>query len=482
MLGGRVRDHFAALMSCMRLFHSAPPALAALFLLSVSASADTRLGVEDEGIIDAASLVEPALLSGPGFAVETRVELRGYMARFTLDTPFGPLHADSVEILAEREAELPALDALDRVTRSEAFLRAAGDKFAATGRALAQIAMHPVDSVLGLPAGVARYFGDRLKKYGAQAQSLSDRTVRMLGTHGNPYPSDAGPMTDARSDHHAAATPKKRWYTSIGKEAERELKRQIKYNQVKRELAQRLGIDPYTANPYMQERLSSLAWIGSGGNFGAGAALGTIGGVGASVLSNGGQINDLVWKLSPDDLRERNRERLRGHARDELLIRQFLRRGAFSPTLQTGLIDALDALQPASGGDALLELGMTANSELEARFLVNALRLTATHLGARARGGALRTAGAGLAYTTTDGDLVLPLPVDRLSWTVEVRQFLDRAEFRAAHKTVLIAGDISALTRRGLTERGWNILTREPWPGAPPYARGGEPAAIDLGD
>lgn len=464
-------------------FRRTPCALAALLLLSLCARADNRLDVEDEAIVDAASLVEPALLSGPGFNVDTRVELRGYMARFTLDTPFGPLHADSVEILAEREAELPALDALDRVTRSQAFLRAAGDKFAATGRALAQVVMHPIDSVLGLPAGVARYFGDRLKKYGAQAQSLSDRTVRTLGTHGNPHPPDAGPLTDARARaDDKAARPEKHWYTRLGKEAERELKRQIKFNQVKRELAQRLGIDPYTANPLVQERLSSLAWVGSSGNFGAGAALGTVGGVGATVLSNGGQINDLVWKLSPDDLRERNRERLRAYCRDELLIRQFLRRGAFSPTLQTGLVDALDALQPDSGGDALLELGMTANSELEARFLVNALRLTAAHLGARAGGGALRSIGAGLAYATTDGELILPLPVDRLSWTVEVQQFLDRADFRAVDKSVLIAGDTSALARRGLTERGWSILTREPWPGAPPYARGGEPAAIELGE
>jgi len=93
----------------------------------------------------------------------------------------------------------------------------------------------------------------------------------------------------------------------------------------------------------------------------------------------------------------------------------------------------------------------------------------------------LQPIGAGLAYVTTDGELLLPLPVDRLSWTHEVRDFLDRPEFRRAKKTVLIGGNASFGARRALTFRGWNIIVRAPWPGAPPYAKSGEPAAIDLG-
>ena len=444
---------------------------------------DRRVEIEDEAVVDAATLVQPALLSGPGFRVDPHVQLRGYMAHFTLDTAFGPLPADSVEILAEREAELPALEALDKVTRSDVFLRAAGNKLVATGKTIGNIVMHPVDTVLGIPAGVARYFGARLHKLGTQAQALSDRTARTLGQSGNPYPADKGPMTDARNDDPGhEAKPKKHWYTRIGSEAEREIKRQLAYNQVKRELAHRLGIDPYTSNPYAQERLSSLAWVGSGGNFSAGAALGTIGGVGATVLANGTRVNDIVWKLSPEDLRERNGKRLLAYCRNHLLIRQFLRRGAFSPTLQTSLIEALDQLRPADGGDALLELGMTANSELEGRFLVNALHLTVAHLGTRANNGTLQPIGAGLAYVTMDGELVLPLPVDQLSWTHEVRDFLDRPEFRHAKKTVLIGGNASRSVRRALSARGWNVIVRAPRPGAPPYAQSDEPVPIELDD
>jgi hypothetical protein len=439
--------------------------------LAANAGTDGATPTEDEPVLDAASLVRPALLSGPDFTVDPHVEIRGYMAHFTLDTKAGPLTADSVEILAEREAELPAIDALEKATRSEAFAQAAGAKFVSTGKTLGRIVRHPVDTVLGIPAGVARYFGNKMRKYAKEAQTASDRVAKELGTSGNPYPSDQGPMTDARGgDEPARPKPKKHWYTRVGSEAEREIKRKLKYNEVKRELARQLGIDPYNRNPYVQERLSELAWVGSGGHFGAGAALGAVGGTGVAVLSSGGKINEVVWKLSPEDLRARNNERLRAYCRDELLMRQFLRRGVFSPTLQTGLVDALDGLKPSAGGDALLELAMTAHSELESRFVVNALGIAAQYLGDGAHGGTLRTVGAGLVYIAPDGELVLPLPVDYLSWTREVRRFLDREEFRVANKTVLIGGTASLATRRGLTERGWSIVLRAPWPGAPPYA------------
>lgn len=427
---------------------------------------------EQEPVLAATSFAPPSLLSGPGFRVDPHVEIRGYMARFTLDTPVGTLHADSVEILSDRVAELPALEALDAITRSEAFVRAAADSASTTAKGIGQILRHPIDTLVGIPMGVARYFGKRLRKLGDQAQRLSDRAAVQLGTDGAKYPRDEGPMADA----HAAAQDdpdgdapladkKKRWYSSAADEVEREVKRQADYGQVRRALAEQLGIDPYTSNPYLRERLDALAWAGSGGRFAAGAAIGAIGGTGALVIAHGRRLNEIVWKLDPESLRARNHERLRAHCRDELLMRQFLRRGVFTPTLQTALVDALDALDPAAGGDALLELGMTAKSELEARFIVNALQMVAAELGERAHAGHVRTIGAGLAYDSADGERVLPLPVDYLAWTDEVEQFLDREEFRESRKRVLVSGDASMRSMRELTRRGWSIALRAADPG-----------------
>lgn len=421
---------------------------------------------ELEPVLGATSFVQPALMSGPGYALDPHVEIRGYMAHFILDTAQGPLRAESVEILADRVAEVPALEALDAMTHSQAFIDAAGNSVARTGSGIGQVLLHPIATLAGIPAGVARYFGNRLGKLGRQAQSLSDRTASEFGTQGEAYPRTDGPMTQTNEINKAEEAAlsdegNSELLGSVSTEVARELKRQIKYSQIKRELAESLGIDPYTTNALLRERLEQLAWAGSGGRYAAGAALASIGGVGGVVIDTGSQLNDLVWKLDGAQLREFNASRLGRHCRDNLLMRQFLRRGVFTPSLQTTMLDQLDALQPAQGCDAMLELGMSAKTELEARYLVNALQLIADKLGPRANGGNLLVVGAGLAFDSVDGERVLPLPVDYLAWTSEVEEFLDRAEFRTPAKTILISGQSSMRSQRELTARGWNLVIGE---------------------
>jgi hypothetical protein len=45
---------------------------------------------------------------------------------------------------------------------------------------------------------------------------------------------------------------------------------------------------------------------------------------------------------------------------------------------------------------------------------------------------------------------------------------------------VLIAGDASMAAQRGFTERGWNLVLRTPYDGAPSYAAGDFRAAAQV--
>ncbi len=430
---------------------------------------------ESEPILDAPSLVQPSLLSGPGFDVAPRVEVHGYMGNFTINTSAGVIAADSVEILAERIAEVPALEALDKVTRSEAFLAAAEGKLGGLASAFGNVFLHPLKTAAGVSTGVARYVRKRVVKVGDQAQSLSDRAARRMGSDGDPYAAGDGPMTDSRRDD--APRKDRAWYDRTGAELVREGKRQISYGKMKRDLAKRLGIDPYTANPYMHVRLDSLAWVASGGNYAATAAIGAVSGGAGVAISQTRRLNDLVWSLDADDIKGRVGERLRDIVSDEFVIRQFLRRGVYTPTLQLALVDAIDELKPAGGVDQLLELAIGARSELEARFIVNALRMLIADP-QRRTGGTFAPVGAGLTWRLADGSLVVPLPVDYLSWTEEIDDFFDRSEFRVERKSVLIAGAASVASRRELAERGWTVQMQLRWPGSPPYASDTEPAPM----
>jgi len=469
-------------------------------------------GYESEPVLDSAAVAEPALLSGPNFTVDPKTQLAGYMARFSITTKYGSLTADSAQMLAIRVSEIPAIEALDQVTRSGAFGHALAERGRRTGATIVNVIRHPVDSIVGLPMGVVRYFKKQIGMWANRAQSVSDRSARIMENKGDPFRAPNGPMTagrDAPPDAAARANadaqqreaaaqgyvsvdgppmggdeaqstpaapeqvekPSKAWYARAGRDAGREVKRYLKYNSSRNDIARRLGFDPNTSNPYIVERLDSLAWAAVWGNFSAGQALATIGGTAADVIADSGMVNEYVLNHTPEQIRERNEKQLASVCSDEFGIRQFLRRGGFSDTMRTQLADSLVALAPDAGCNELLELGTVTHGEVEGRYLVNALSQIRKYP-RDARHGKLVIAGAALVYVTRDGKLLLPLPVDCLSWTAEVDEFFDRAEFKHGDRTALIGGGITALAQRRLRERGWRVVLRAPYDGAPKYPPG----------
>ena len=448
-------------------------AIAAYAQMSADCAHDC--GVEPEPVLQAPALVQPSLLNGPDFRVVPEVQVRGYMANFLIVTSFGPLHADSVELLAARVSEIPALEALDRASKTGAFAHALAERGRKTGAAIADVVSHPVDSVIGLPAGVARYFGKQWDLWTGRAQSVSDRSTKEFENKGDAYRAPPGPMTAGRKappDETAPAQKKNRaWYARIGSETEREAKRYLKYSQQRREMAKVLGVDPNSTNPILNDKLDMLAWAAVWGNFSAGSALGEISGSAADVVAYSGKIDEYVLKLDPESLRERNRTRLLKFCSDDYAVRAFLRRGGFTDTLRTALVDALEKLKPQSGCNELIELGATTRGEVEARYLVDALKLIERQ--PDNSGGSLVVAGAAIVWHTSSGKLLLPLPVDYLSWNRDIDSFFDQHAFASVDKTVLIGGEASMLVQRQLTQRGWSLVLRAPFDGAPKYAQDG---------
>jgi hypothetical protein len=453
-----------------------------------AAGCATDCVAEAEPTLAAPALVQPALLSGPNFHVVPEVQLRGYMAHFLIDTPFGPLTADSVDLLAVRVAEIPALEALDRASRTGAFGHAIAERGRKTGVAVAHVAQHPIDTITGLPEGVVRYLHKQIDMWTGRAQSVADRSSREFENEGDPYHAPAGPMTAARDAPRDAAdtgdSPKiapafsayrpsmaiknRAWYARSVSETQREAKRYLKYNEQRREMAKVLSVDPYSTNPILDDKLDTLAWAAVWGNFSAGSALGEITGGAADVISWSGKLNQYILQLDPEQLRERNRKRLINFCSDKFAVRQFLRRSGFTDTLRTALADSLERLKPQSGCNDLIELGATSRGEVEARYLVDALKLIESQ--PDTAGGEMLVAGAALAWRTPAGKLLLPLPVDYLTWNHAIDDFFDQPLFASRDKIALVGGEASMLAQRKLTERGWSVALHTPFDGAPAYA------------
>jgi|GEM_PF-493251 len=504
---------------------------------------------EPEPIFQAAQLAPPSVLNGPNYRVIPEVPIRGFMAHFIIDTPYGPLHADSVRLLAIRVGEVPAIETLENASKQGAFAHALAERGKKTGSAIVNVFTHPIDSITGLPMGVVRYFKKQIDTWSGRAQSASDRTSRVFENKGDPYRAPPGPMTAARDAGHGHSTvsvgalnrtdetdativatesdpalhrgeeaaivtgasgehvdsvsvapsgpapmtqqvpadsavdtapitddrKNRAWYARAGSEVGRETKRYLKYSQARNEIAKYLGVDPNSSNPYLVERLDSLAWAATWGNFSAGEALGQIVGTAAEVITDTGLVNQYVLTHTPEQIRERNEKNLATVCSDEFDIRTFSRRGGFNDTLRTQFTDSLVKLKPEKGCNELLELAAATHGEVEARFLVDALALIERH--AVAVGGKLLIAGAAIAYLEPDvrsgqqrARLLLPLPVDYLSWTADIDEFFNRSEFTRSEKTVLIGGDVSPLALQKLGERGWQVTVRAPFGGAPNYS------------
>jgi hypothetical protein len=424
---------------------------------------------EAEPFLNATTLVQPALLSGPDFRVVPEVQVRGYMANFLIDTDYGPLHAGSRELLGVRVAEMPAIQTLDRASRTGAFAHALAARGGKTAAAIGNVFSHPVDTIAGLPGGVARYLRKRLDSWGHRAQSLADQTARHAENRGDPYRAPEGPMTAGRDtvagDDPAPASHKNHaWYARLGSEGGREARRYLKYSQQRRALAQRLGVDPNTTNPILNDKLDALAWAAVAGNFSAGEALGAITGAAATIVGTSAKLNQYVLQQDPEQVREAIHQRLLALCSDDEAIRSFLHRGGFTDTLRVAATDALEALAPQHGCNDVIELAATTRGEVEARYLVDALELIRAH--AVAGRGQLLVTGAAIAWQADDGALLLPLPVDYLSWSHAIDDFFDQRVFAAADKTILMTGEASLQAQQELTERSWNLRFQARHPGA----------------
>ena len=438
-----------------RLRPSLRVAAAALSLLATCAHAAAPCS--GTGQMPATALAPPSLLGAADFQAGPCLTLVGQMARFTLvgRGDFAPelaeLTADSLDLLELRVHEMEAIRTLRAIGRPGAAAAGAAQSLRQTGAALGGVVARPVESVVGLPAGMLRVFGRRAGRAGQQAAAAGNRAMEA-------FDDEAAPTATLRPGvpDEPASEPEP-WWQRGGGMAMSLGKRWLGYSQARRTLGQRLGIDPYTQNPWLDAEMDRLAWAELAGRGGVGLSLGQIGGVAGIGLSQGTRIHRMVWAQAPDDVTRWNAARLSPVACSEAAQDAFLGNGRFSPTLQTQAVDALLALVPQQGCDRLLDAAAQVQREVEVRYVVDTLQLL---VAARPRF-PVRFEGIGDALVLRDGNerLWLSLPVDLLQWTPAVARFFDAPGFaEVADRQVLLGRRASPKARAALLARGWSVV------------------------
>jgi hypothetical protein len=390
--------------------------------------------IEAPPVLKASELAPPDLLKGPTFVVDDQVPIQGMLGQFTIRSDVGTFEAHGREVLRVRVGELHALAQLERMSKSEEFLKAAGRAVARPVESTAQMLMHPVETAKGMPGGVERFFGR--VELGAQT---------LAGAASDPGQSGAQRAEDI--------TQRVGGLTAdvFGYEAER------------RALAKSLGVDPYTTNPVLAKQLSDMAWVAFSGRVGVNTLISVF--VPVSVAISASSVtNTMIYDTPAADLITRNEHKLLAMGVSEPQARALIKNQWYSLSVLTSLVTALDRLSDVDGRPAVVALAVTATTEDQARFLANAVEmLAAQHQTVEPLADV--AAPGPLIGRTQSGALIVPGAIDYVAWTERVAGFAGRTNLQGTPGSLWITGRMSPEAQRQFAALGWTVYQNvlPPW-------------------
>src|SRR5713101_5496983 len=387
---------------------------------------------EQPPVVNAADLLPASALSGPGFHVEQQVPTNGVMGQYTIVADASVFHDDagtyyveSLDLLKIRLSEIPAIAELDSMSNTDVFARALASSAVRPVAAAANMVAHPMDTITGLPGGVGDLFGRVSMGAGQMASSASNSfgSGKAAGQAGN-------------------AT-----LTALG------------YDQVRRDLARKLHVDPYSSDPILTKRLNKVAWVMFSARMTVSAAMMAV--PGSMIITAVTVTNDLVYRTPRADLIILVQKKLKNIGLSQEEIVAFTSNTAIPLSLQVTAVKDLEALGDIPGRRAAaVDLG-NAMTEYQARFIVTSLHMLSKWSQQRSHITRIQAPGV-LVARDQNGATILPAPVDYLSWTQRIAGFVTDPQLMALrHRVLWITGKMTPLARQQLAAKGWSVREGE---------------------
>lgn len=404
-------------------------ALAIAFVLLVPWTVAAQ---EFEGppMLPASDLAPAGLVAGNGFRVDSPVPTDGLMALFVLRSNVGNFNAPGLEMLRIRVAELPAIVQLQHTSKTGVFAQSLAKNAIRPVTAAGQMVLNPMETVKGLPGGVQRFFG----RVGAGAQQIAQSATNPEQTGGE----------------RAAAVSSR-----IGKTT----KDILGYEQERRELAKQLDVDPYTTNPVLAPLLDEIAEVAFTAHVGVNLAI-SAAAPGAMAITGVRMVSNWVWDTPRADLIVRNNKTLKEMDVPDQTVSLFMNNSAFPLSVQTNFVENLSHLSHVPGAVDVVTLAATAQSEMQARFLTDAVGMLVNY-SSRSPLSSISAKGT-VVGRDRSGAVVVPAPVDYVSWTKRIAYFAHRRDLAASRRIALVSGQMSPMAKKNFRKLGWTIYERVP--------------------
>lgn len=338
--------------------------------------------------LSAAAILRPEFLQGPNFTVRDPVPTYTGANRFTIDSDFGVFEADGNAMLMRRIREIAAIAQLNQMSATEEFGDAVKRAAASPLVAAQELVTNPVGTITGVPKGIWKFMnraGQSIKEIGEGRKSDPGNSVESM----------------------------------------------IGFSRTKRELALKLGVDPYSDNEVFQKALNRVAWPAFAGGFTVKLGMAAVSGGAGAALSAANwtnTLNDALREKSPEDLRLMNLGKLLKLGVSREVAVPFLNNTAFSPTNQTILVAALEQIGNIEGVSEYIRMTNRAENETDALFCQQSAQLMAKVNDTAPLVRIIELNGLPVCQTN-DGTVIVPLQWDYVVWTPMA------ARFAAALKT-----------------------------------------------
>jgi hypothetical protein len=395
---------------------------------------------ETPPIVNAGDLLPESDLSGSGFYVQRQVPTNGAMGQYIIVADASVFHDDagsyqieSLDLLKIRLSEIPAIAQLDNMSQTGAFAKEFATSAARPVTAAAQMVIHPMDTVTGLPSGIGEFFG---------RVDLGAKTLYSTATNS----SESGGQRAAQTAGETGAIT----LDALG------------YDQVRRDLARKLHVDPYSSDPVLTKRLNHMAWVMFSARIMVNTAVSVA--VPGSMLITGVEVtDDLIYQTPKGDLILLVQNKLKKIGLSPAEIATFTHNTAIPLSLQVAAVRDLESLGNIPGRRAAANTLGGVMTEYQARFLVTSLRMLAEWSAQTSPITKIKGLGVLVAHDQ-NGDVIVPAPVDYLSWTPRIAGFATDPELLAMQNRVLwIPAKISPMAQQQLIANGWTVHTsRQP--------------------
>ena len=400
-----------------------------------AATAQPSAAFEQGMVMKASDLLPGDTLHGSSYRVRDQVVTDGFMAHFEMDSDFGTFTATGVPQLRKCMVEVEAIRKLVETSKSDLFAEGLKRSIEQPIDAVKNIVSNPAESAKQVPKTVGHFFGKIGSSIERGANKVADRT------------SGKGPTPTAGE---------------VGSEAGSTAKNVAGFDKAKLDTAKQLGVDPYSDNPRLQEEINKVTWAFFAGGLPLRIAASVASAGMAVAVTNMAGIPEDTYALTQSELALRDQQALEAMNVRNKDIKKFMIHPQLSTTRRHCIVKALMSMPKAKGREDVIRLANECRTVDEAYFLINALDILAK----RQRNGetdcaSMKVIGRLPAAVTSEGELLVPAPVDYVTWTEDVAKFAHRDDLGNAPKVLAHTGKLSQATTTGLTESGWKIISVE---------------------